>query len=34
MPAASLTEIRDDLRGVTPQNVLGALTPERWTRVS
>jgi len=32
MPAASLTEIRDNLRGVTPQNVLGAITPERWTR--
>jgi len=32
VPAASLTEIRDDLRGVTPQNVLGALTPENWSR--
>ncbi len=32
VPASSLTEIRDDLRGVTPQNVLGALTPEDWSR--
>jgi len=29
-PAASLTEIRDTLTGVTPQNALGALTPEAW----
>jgi peptide/nickel transport system substrate-binding protein len=28
--AASLTEIRGGLLGVTPQNVLGALTPESW----
>ncbi len=34
VPAASLTEIKDDLRGVTPQNVFGALTPEDWVRVS
>jgi len=33
VPAASLTEIRDDLRGVAPQNVFGALTPESWYRV-
>jgi peptide/nickel transport system substrate-binding protein len=32
-PAVSLTEIKNTLRGVTPQNVLGALTPENWTRV-
>jgi peptide/nickel transport system substrate-binding protein len=32
VPAASLTEIKDGLRGVTPQNVLGALTPESWYR--
>jgi peptide/nickel transport system substrate-binding protein len=32
VPAASLTEIKDTLRGVTPQNVLGALTPESWSR--
>ena len=31
-PAVSLTEIKNTLRGVTPQNVLGALTPESWTR--
>jgi peptide/nickel transport system substrate-binding protein len=29
-PAASLTEIRDGLRGVTPQNPYDALTPESW----
>jgi peptide/nickel transport system substrate-binding protein len=29
-PAASLTEVRSDLVGVTPQNVLGALMPEDW----
>ena len=32
MPAVSLTEIKDTLRGVTPQNVLGALNPESWYR--
>ena len=30
VPAASLTEIKDDLEGVTPQNVFGAITPENW----
>jgi len=34
VPAADLTEIRDGLVGVTPQNVLGALTPEDWRRAS
>ncbi|HVC70599.1 MAG TPA: ABC transporter substrate-binding protein [Acidimicrobiales bacterium] len=29
-PASSLTEVSSTLRGVTPQNVLGALTPETW----
>jgi len=32
VPAASLTEIKDNLRGVQPQNVLGSLTPEDWYR--
>jgi peptide/nickel transport system substrate-binding protein len=32
VPAASLTEIKDNLRGVTPQNALGSLTPENWYR--
>jgi peptide/nickel transport system substrate-binding protein len=30
----SLTEIQDNLRGVTPQNILSALTPEEWYYVS
>ena len=30
VPASSLTEIKDNLHGVEPQNVLGALTPEDW----
>ena len=33
VPAASLTEIKDNLRGVTPQNASGSLTPESWYRV-
>jgi hypothetical protein len=30
-PATALSEIRTTLHGVTPQNPLFSLTPERWS---